>query len=147
MPSFPLSARKGTTSLAAISLKSKTELADLSGERLLSVVMRCLSFGTEGTEPAFVRSVPIHDLNTEDFSLAEPIQIEIEHYADEVISKIPELDLWASEPTESEALLSIKKAIRNLWEELRDESENQLGALPRMWKRILGKKIRTRVPV
>jgi len=141
----------GRRPFPTISFKSKTALDDLTDERIQSVLMRSvvvhvLKFGTEETEPAFVRSVPIHDLNTAALDLAEPIQVEIEHYADEVISKVPELDLWASEPTESEALLSIKKAISDLWEELRDEPESKLGALPRMWKRILGKKVRTRVP-
>ncbi|MBM3333775.1 hypothetical protein FJY63_03855 [Candidatus Sumerlaeota bacterium] len=110
------------------------------------LVAHALRFETEESEPVFVRSVPIHDLNTDAIDLAEPIQIEIEHYAQEVISKVLELDLWASESTESEALLAIKKAIHDLWQELKDEPESELGALPRMWKRILGKKIRTRVP-
>jgi hypothetical protein len=144
MPSISASVW-GRAAFPAISLKSETGLDDLTVERIQSVLMRWLGFGTEGTEPLLTRSVPIHDLNTDAIDLAEPIQIEIEHYADEVISKVPELDLWASEPTESEVLLSIKKAICDLWEELRDEPESKLGPLPRMWKRILGKKIKARV--
>jgi hypothetical protein len=150
MPSIP-SPLAGRRAFPAISLKSNAGLGDLTDERnqsvlLRSVVVHVLGFGTGGTEPVFVRSVPIHGLNTDAFDLAGPIQVEIEHYPDEVISKVPELDLWASEPTESEALLSIKKAICDLWEELRDEPDSELGAMPRMWKRILGKKIKARVP-
>jgi len=150
MPFTPLSVGGRRTSQPVISVKSSTALDDLTDKRIQSVLVRFfvvhgLGFGTGGTEPAFVRSVPIHDLNTDALDLAEPIQVEIEHYAEEVVSKVPELDLWASEPTESEALLSIKKAISDLWQELRDEPESKLGALPRMWKRILGKKIKASV--
>jgi len=87
--------------------------------------------------PVFVRSIPISDLNRDDVEIVAPIQVEIEHYPDEVISKIPELDLWASETTESEALLAIKESVYELWEELHEEDDASLGELPQMWKRIL----------
>ena len=98
-------------------------------------------------KPLFTRSIPIHDLNSDAVELIQPIQVEIECYEEEVISKVPELDLWASELTESEAILSIKNEIFELWEELSEEKDNKLGKLPKMWKRILSQKISTHVQV
>ncbi|MCX7044924.1 MAG: hypothetical protein NTX50_05470 [Candidatus Sumerlaeota bacterium] len=91
--------------------------------------------------PIFVRSIPIHDLNRPDLEVISPIQVEIELYTDEVVCRIPELDIWTSEENESEALLAIKEAVYDLWEELQHEDDDSLGRLPRMWKRILNHKI------
>lgn len=87
--------------------------------------------------PKFTRSIFIHDLNTEVIELLMPLQAEIEAYAEEVIAKIPELDVWATSDTESEAILLLKKEIRDLWTDLNEADEASLGKLPRMWKRIL----------
>ncbi|MCX7011947.1 MAG: hypothetical protein NTW86_05165 [Candidatus Sumerlaeota bacterium] len=94
--------------------------------------------------PLHNKSVSISDLNSDSFDMIEPLQVDIEHYPGEVVSKVSELDLWASEATESEALLAIKSAICDLWEDLQEEDEARLGQLPRMWKRILNRKIRAR---
>lgn len=98
-------------------------------------------------EPILSRSIPINDLNSAEFLLIGPIQIEIEIYPEEIIAKVPELDLWASSSTESEALLDIKSAIIELWDELENENDSKLGKLPRMWKRILKRKIISHVSI
>jgi hypothetical protein len=97
--------------------------------------------GYDAPAPLYTRSVPIHDLNSETLSLKEPIQVEIEVYGEETLAKVVELELWASENTESEALVSIKSAICELWNELREMNDQPMGRLPRMWKRILDRKI------
>jgi hypothetical protein len=122
-----------------------TEISDLI-VKLPLVLLRESDSDREGCPvPSYTRSVPLNDLGADGTDLAEPIQVEIEFYEDEVVVKVPELDLWASEATESEALLSMKNAIYDLWQELADEGERRLGKLPRTWKRILQKKIRTHV--
>src|SRR4051794_18407009 len=89
------------------------------------------------SRPLIVRSIPIHDLNSEELELVQPIQVEIEIYREETIAKVSELNLWASMNSESEALLQIKKEICELWEDLSNSSDSALGKLPSMWKRIL----------
>lgn len=95
--------------------------------------------------PLLHSSIQIQDLNDDDVELLDSLQVEIDVYPQETIAEIPELNLWASASTDSEALLKIKKEIVTLWRELMDEDESKLGKLPRMWKRILNKKICARV--
>lgn len=92
--------------------------------------------------PLYVRSIPIHDLGSETLDLVAPLQVEVECYDDEVISKVAELDLWASASTEGQAIMAIKNSIIELFEELSGIDNSELGKLPRMWKRILTKMIR-----
>lgn len=89
--------------------------------------------------PWHTRSIPINDLNSDVYQLGGPLQAEIEIYAEEVIARIPELNLWASSSTESEAILKLKKATCELAEELEELEYADLGRQVSMWKRILSK--------
>lgn len=95
--------------------------------------------------PILVRSIPINDLNDAAVEVTGSLQVEVEVYDIETIAKIPELNLWASADSESEAILEIKRSLLELWEELEREPDTKLGRLPKMWKRILAKKLKRRV--
>lgn len=77
------------------------------------------------------------DLGTKKYKLRKPINIVIEVYEDEVIAKLPELEIFGSGNTEAEAILGFKEEIIDLYIELVNSSEKELGRLPKMWRRIL----------
>lgn len=97
------------------------------------------------SSPILARSIPINDLNDPAVEVSGSLQVELEVYNIETIAKIPELNLWASADSESEAILEIKRSLLELWGELECEPDSKLGRLPRMWKRILSKKLKRRV--
>ncbi len=146
----------GTTGKSAAPSTFVRELANWNMSLTRLFASRCIMkslqpwmvwrFESEAEDaPIFTRSISIQDLGTDQFELTDSIQVEIESYPDEIISKVPELDLWVSEPTQSLAIAAVKHEILDFWEELNCIEDSELGKLPRMWKRILNKKIRTRV--
>jgi hypothetical protein len=78
----------------------------------------------------------IGDLNNEMYQVVTPLSIVIEEYQDEIIARCPELNLYASETTDNEAIISLKKEIVSLYEEI-EENKLELGPLPASWQRVL----------
>jgi len=79
----------------------------------------------------------LHDLGDKKYKLRKQINIVIEVHEDEVIAKFPELEVYGSGNTESEAILGLKEEMIALYIELSATSEKELGRLPKMWRRIL----------
>ncbi len=136
--------------LSVIPARAEKEFIEGLFRDFLGEVLSRVGEAKEGCEetPRYVRSIPIHDLGSEALELVGPLQVEVECYDEEIISKIPELGVWASAPTEGEAIMAIKNRVIDLFEELSGLDDAVLGKLPRMWKRILSKRItRTAVKV
>lgn len=82
-------------------------------------------------------STKIYDLGTDELTLKRPLDIVIEQYEDECISRIPELEVFGSGYTESISIAELKKEMIILYLDLIGSDINTLGALPKMWLRIL----------
>ena len=64
----------------------------------------------------------IRDLGDENYALVEPLIVTIEEYTreDTVIASFPEIEVFGEGVTEAEALMNLKLAILDLYEELTD---------------------------
>jgi hypothetical protein len=78
--------------------------------------------------PKKIFSTTIYDLNSPKYELAIPIQVTIEEYEDETIARIPELNIFTSSETDTEAIFLLKDEILALYKDLLG-CEN-LGPLP-----------------
>lgn len=89
------------------------------------------------SERAHTKQTWVRDLHRDDLEVLSPIPITIEEFDDEVVATWPEVEVYASAETESEAIAKLKQEIVQLFEELRATPDKELGKLPRSWKRIL----------
>jgi hypothetical protein len=119
------------TQLEVAELRSKVR--DLE-QRLAEV-----SVSLEG-RPTVV-STFILDLGRQQYEVMAAIPLVIEHFVEEVVARWPELCLYGSGSTESEAISDLKDRIVELSDDLRTTDEATLGKLPREWKRILAKTV------
>ncbi|MEW5828747.1 MAG: hypothetical protein AB1846_07640 [Chloroflexota bacterium] len=86
----------------------------------------------------------IRELGDENYALVEPLIISIEEYTSEdtVIASFPEIEVFGEGVTEAEALMNLKLAILDLYEELTDIPPEELGDLPKTWLSVLHKTIK-----
>ena len=84
----------------------------------------------------------ITDLGDEGYRLLADITLVLEEYRDEVVARWPEVELYASGTTESEAVAGIKRQVIELFEELRTMDSRTLGKLPLSWKRVLRRNVK-----
>lgn len=91
-----------------------------------------------------VYNAKLYDLGHDKYILNNPIEVVIEKYEEETIARFPELELFFSSSTESEAIIGLKQEIIDLFVELASSKEKELGLLPKMWRRILKTLIITR---
>lgn len=82
----------------------------------------------------------IYELGTSEYELTMPIQIVLEEYQDETVARIPELNLYASADTDTEAITELKHEVIKLYEHL-VSSDRILGPLPKSWLETLRKLI------
>jgi len=92
-------------------------------------------------------ALAISDLGDRRYALLSIVTIVLEEYRDEVIARWPEVGVYASGTTESEAIAGIKRQVVELFEELRGMKPGTPGRLPLSWKRILGRTIRRNAQV
>ncbi len=86
----------------------------------------------------------VRDLGDENYTLNEPLMVSIEEYPgeDTVIASFPEIEMFGEGATEAEALMNLKWAILDLYEELMETTPAELGDLPKAWLVILRKIIK-----
>ena len=86
----------------------------------------------------------VRDLGDESYSLNEPLIVSIEEYPGEetVIASFPEIEVFGEGATEAEALMNLKWAVLDLYEELTESASDELGDLPKAWLSILRKIIK-----
>jgi hypothetical protein len=82
----------------------------------------------------------IYELGIAEHELTSPIQIVLEEYQKETVARLPELNLYASADTDTEAIIGLKQEIVKLYEDL-ESSNRRLGPLPESWLRTLRKLI------
>jgi hypothetical protein len=110
-------------------------LADLREQvSILQEQVRELMEAIQGTERTY--NATIHELGNSKYELTTPIQVVVEEYQEETIARIPELNLYASADTDTEAINELKQEVVNLYEDLQS-SNRRLGALPESWLQTL----------
>ena len=108
-------------------------LTNQTGQLRIDVQERPVKYNTQ-----------IRDLGDESYSLIEPLIISVEEYTgeDTVIASFPEIEVFGEGVTEAEALMNLKLAILDLYEELTDTPLDELGDLPKVWLAVLRKTIK-----
>ncbi|MDH5695379.1 MAG: hypothetical protein OEZ00_02045 [Dehalococcoidia bacterium] len=89
---------------------------------------------------AKIYNATIHELGDIQYELTMPIQVVIEEDEEETVARIPELNLYASADTDSEAINELKQEVIDLYKEL-ESSDRKLGPLPQSWLETLRKLI------
>lgn len=92
------------------------------------------------------RQAMVCDLGHEDYALKCPISVVVEEYDEETVARFPEVEAFASAATEGEALSLLKQEIVELYEDLLATDEDELGKLPRQWRRVLSHLIQKHGP-
>lgn len=112
-------------------------------ERLETLTNQTGQLKTEVQDRPIKYNLQIRDLGDDDYKLAEPLLVTIEEYHDDdtVIASFPEVEAFGEGATETEALLQLKWAILDLYEELKELSSKELGGLPKSWLTVLQKVI------
>jgi len=84
-------------------------------------------------------NVQIFDIGDENYKLAEPILAIVEEYPndDTIIASFPEVETFGEGVSESEAIINLKFAILDLYEELLGIDTKDLGNLPKAWLQVL----------
>jgi hypothetical protein len=85
-----------------------------------------------------VYSTTIADLG-EGHRLRFPLTVKVERFIadDEFVASWPEVEAWGSGGTDAAAINSLKDQLRELYADLRQSVDDELGPLPRRWKRAL----------
>lgn len=89
-------------------------------------------------------NIQIRDLGEKEYHLKEPLLVTVEEYSyDEVfIVSYPEIEAFGEGVTEAEAIANLKKSILDLFDELSQTPEDELGVLPKTWLNILNSLIK-----
>jgi hypothetical protein len=88
------------------------------------------------------RQAVLYDLGSEKYELKQALGVQLEEYEEEAVARIPELDVFASADTDSEALALLKREVVTLYEELAATPVERLGERPFAWLRLLERVIR-----
>jgi hypothetical protein len=89
------------------------------------------------SQPLKLYNAMIYDLNSSEFDLVCPIHTVIEEYTDETIARMPELNIFVSSDTDTEAILNLKKEVIALFMDL--NGRDNLGSLPQSWLNTLNR--------
>ena len=117
----------------------------------LSNEMEALQQRLAEVEQAFAaqprcRQAVLYDLGGERYQLRQPLGVQLEEYDEEAVARIPELDVFASADTDSEALGLLKREVVTLYEELAATPVERLGERPLAWLRLLERVIQVAEP-
>lgn len=86
--------------------------------------------------------IKIYDLDTDKFVLTEPVDVVLTVYPDEVLARIPDLEIYGEGTIDSEAISDLKLELIDLYEDLNNTLNEKLGKKPRAWKRIINQLVR-----
>lgn len=114
-------------------------LADLKEQ--VSNLQKQVEELTEAVKDAVkISNATIYELGDSQYELTTPMQIVLEEDQEETVARIPELNLYASADTDSEAINELKQEVLKLYEDL-VTSDRVLGPLPKSWLETLRKLI------
>ena len=88
-------------------------------------------------KPRRTWSATISELGESGLALRAPLIVTLEDFGDEFVASYPEVEAFGSRPTEFDAINALKDAIGGLYAELAGAPNDELGKLPKRWKRAL----------
>ncbi len=88
-------------------------------------------------EVAQIQDTLIRDILIDEYTLKEPIKAILEIYSDEVVALVPELELFGSGKNIIEAVNELKLELVDLFTDLKDIPDENLGKFPKSWKKII----------
>lgn len=89
-----------------------------------------------------VSQAKVYDLGTVDYELVEPINVIIKIFKDETIALIPDLELYAEGGNEIDSINNLKIELLDLFDDLNDMEDEELGVDPLNWKKTLNRLIK-----
>jgi hypothetical protein len=89
------------------------------------------------TSLPYIEIIDLDELIDFRFKLKKSIKVKITKDELDTIGEIPELDIYAFGNNQFEVLREINKDITELFEEIFEHNENQLGTMPKKWKMFL----------
>ena len=89
-----------------------------------------------------VAQTQIYNLGTENYELVEPLNVIIKIYKEETIALIPDLELYAEGNNEIESINNLKMELLDLFDDLTDMDDEELGDDPKNWKKTLNRLIK-----
>jgi len=101
------------------------------------VDLKCRVSALEQKNRETIYTAYIYDLSSHELLLKTPVLIVLERYDDEYIARVPELEVFGSASTESEAIMKLKQEVIDLYDDLKQTTAEDLGPLPSTWKRVL----------
>lgn len=110
-------------------------------EQVVALSARLQALEDRLASQGVTRQAMLYDLTHEGYTLKCPISVVLEEYDDETVARFPEVEAFASAATEGEAIALLKQDIVELYEELLASDEDELGKLPRQWRRVLSQLI------
>ena len=118
-------------------MESLERAIDSALEQVVGLSARLQALEERLAGQGVTRQAMLCDLGHEGYSLKCPISVVVEEYDEETVARFPEVEAFASAATEGEALTLLKQDIIELYDELLASDEDELGKLPRQWRRVL----------
>lgn len=79
----------------------------------------------------------IYSLPSPEYELRIPLDVTVEIHQDEVIAIIPDLELYGEGSNQIEAVNELKLELLDLYDDLEEMADDELGEFPQSWKRTL----------
>ena len=89
-----------------------------------------------------VAQTQVYNLGTENYELLEPLNVIIKIYKKGTIALIPDLELYAEGNNEIESINNLKMELLDLFDDLNDMDDEELGDDPKNWKKTLNRLIK-----
>jgi hypothetical protein len=115
-----------------------TALVNTSTVKMIFEPVPLLFMGkTKLTQNNSLKIVPIFDLNSPKYKLSKPFVVFLSREDDEYKIEYSPLELCAFDSDLDEAIAEFKEDMRDLCEKIMPLNDNELGAYPMAWKKML----------
>ena len=124
--------------IAVLNGKVLHELLDKLEQDIASCNKKLEDLTEAFNERSVIKQAILFDIDAS-LTVLQPIPIIIEENDNEVIASFPEIELFTVAENEPTAINNLKVSIKDLFVELADTPDNELGKIPLVWKRVLNK--------
>ncbi len=132
----PIIAGELSSTRMADELRTLASSVERMKRELMSCKERIESLHRMLEERPVVKETSIFDVG-DNLQVVHAIPVVIEETGDEVIASFPEIEVYGVGSSEAEALSNLKAEIRDLYFELTELRQDELGRLPLGWRRVL----------
>lgn len=141
LPTWNEDALKSWRSLDVLQDPSNTTDIDAYGTQLEKLAKKieelkyAISCMTE--QRPHVIGTKIYSLPSPDYELTTPLDVTVEIHQDEVVALIPDLELYGEGRNQIEAINELKLELLDLYDDLEEMTNEELGEYPQAWKKTL----------